>query len=79
MTRVQIPAYTDHWMRGDRYGEIVRVTRVAVHQPLPSAPPTLEESLTPLDIASHTREIAHVRLDKSGKVARVYLDDCTVL
>jgi hypothetical protein len=22
--RVQIPAYTDHWMRGDRYGEVVR-------------------------------------------------------
>jgi hypothetical protein len=24
-TRVQIPAYTDHWMKGDRYGEIVRI------------------------------------------------------
>jgi hypothetical protein len=23
MTRVQIPAYTDRWMMGDRYGEIV--------------------------------------------------------
>ena len=23
MTRVQIPAYTDRWMRGDRYGEVV--------------------------------------------------------
>lgn len=21
--RVQIPAYTDHWMRGDRYGVII--------------------------------------------------------
>lgn len=21
--RVQIPAYTDRWMRGDRYGEVV--------------------------------------------------------
>ena len=21
--RVQIPAYTDHWMMGDRYGEVI--------------------------------------------------------
>ena len=26
MIRVQIPAYTDHWMRGDRYGVVVKVT-----------------------------------------------------
>ncbi len=26
MTRVQIPAYTDAWMRGDRYGTLERVT-----------------------------------------------------
>jgi hypothetical protein len=26
MTRVQIPAYTDRWMMGDRYGEIVKTT-----------------------------------------------------
>lgn len=24
--RVQIPAYTDRWMMGDRYGEVVKVT-----------------------------------------------------
>ena len=24
--RVQIPAYTDRWMMGDRYGEIVKIT-----------------------------------------------------
>jgi len=23
--RVQIPAYTDHWMRGDRYGETLKI------------------------------------------------------
>lgn len=23
--RVQVPAYTDRWMRGDRYGVVVRV------------------------------------------------------
>lgn len=27
MTRVEIPAYTDRWMMGDRYGEIVRTFR----------------------------------------------------
>jgi hypothetical protein len=25
--RVQIPAYTDRWMRGDRYGEVVKITK----------------------------------------------------
>jgi hypothetical protein len=29
MTRVQIPAYTDRWMMGDRYGEIDRITRAS--------------------------------------------------
>lgn len=23
--RVEIPAYTDSWMRGDRYGEVVHI------------------------------------------------------
>jgi hypothetical protein len=27
MTRVQIPAYTDRWMMGDRYGEIVKTIK----------------------------------------------------
>ena len=27
MTRVQIPAYTDWWMRGARFGEVVKVTK----------------------------------------------------
>jgi hypothetical protein len=26
--RVEIPVYTDWWMKGDRYGEIVKTTRV---------------------------------------------------
>jgi len=25
-TRVQIPAYTDRWMMGDRYGELLNVS-----------------------------------------------------
>ena len=52
--RVQIPAYTDRWMMGDRYGEVVKVTKW-----------------------SHDdTEIAHVKLDKSGKTLRFVLADC---
>jgi hypothetical protein len=53
--RVQIPVYTDRWMRGDQYGTVVKVVR------LPK---------------SGAREIAHVKLDKSGKTVRVLLNDC---
>jgi len=59
--RVQIPAYTDRWMQGDRYGEVVKVVRDRV------------------PINGERPEIAHVKLDKSGKVTRVLLDDCTVV
>lgn len=55
--RLQIPAYTDRWMMGDRYGDLIRVT-----------------------VSRHNFEqIAHVKLDKSGKTVRVMLDDCTVV
>ncbi len=27
LPRVQIPAYTDRWMMGDRYGQVVKVSR----------------------------------------------------
>ncbi|MER9652502.1 hypothetical protein NKJ26_03155 [Mesorhizobium sp. M0152] len=27
MTRLQIPAYTDRWMMGDRYGSLDKVTK----------------------------------------------------
>ena len=53
--RVQIPAYTNKWMQGDRYGEVVKVVRL----PQPGA-----------------RQIAHVKLDISGKTVRVLLNDC---
>jgi hypothetical protein len=59
MTRVQIPAYTDRWMMGDRYGEIVKVTRT--HQ--------IGDGWS--------CEVAHVKLDKSGKTMRFILSDCT--
>lgn len=55
MERVQIPAYTDRWMMGDRFGEVVRVT---------------------LSRKQIGKEIAIVKLDKSGKTIRVIYDDC---
>ena len=57
--RVQIPCYTDRWMRGDRYGEVVKVVK------------------TNVPIEGTLRDVAHVKMDKSGKIARVLLDDCT--
>jgi len=70
--RVQIPAYTDRWMMGDRYGAVVRVSRRrpkhAVRAALLTANPWMRD-----------REIAHVKLDKSGKTIRVILDDCEVV
>lgn len=60
--RVQIPAYTDRWMMGDRYGEIIGISKP-------------KNYLDPKDPRGRT--IARVKLDKSGKVVRVILDDCT--
>ncbi len=54
--RMQIPAYTDRWMMGDRYGDLIRV----------STSRTCDRF-----------QIAHIKLDKSGKTVRVILDDCT--
>lgn len=56
--RLQIPAYTDRWMMGDRFGQLVKVTE-----------------RNTLDPKSAT--IGHVKLDKSGKTVKVWLDDCT--
>lgn len=57
--RVQIPTYTDRWMMGDRYGEVVKVTKSGRL------------------INSDARvEIAHVKLDKSGKTLRFVYSDC---
>ncbi len=58
--RVQIPAYTDRWMMGDRYGEVVKVVRKRVKA-----------------LGDEGREVAHVKLDKSGKTMTFLLDDCT--
>ena len=70
--RVQIPAYTDRWMMGDRYGEVVRISRSKPRHAVRAA-------LLTLDKHNAEREIAHVKLDKSGKVTRVILADCEVI
>lgn len=59
--RVQIPAYTDRWMMGDRYGEVIRVTRGKAFKNRWGDP----------------EEVAHVKLDISGKTVRFILADCT--
>jgi hypothetical protein len=69
MTRVQIPAYTDRWMMGDRYGEVVKIGKRFLAKSHPS-PHRNDDG--PVEVAS-------VKLDKSGKTVRVILDDCTVL
>jgi hypothetical protein len=70
MKRVQIPAYTDRWMMGDRFGAVLKVTnaRANVRARLLTQDPRRYSG--PL-------EIAHVLLDKSNKVVRVILADCT--
>ena len=55
--RVQIPAYTDRWMMGDRYGVVVKVIKGRK--------------------GMEREEVAHVKLDKSGKTIRFIYADCT--
>lgn len=64
-TRVQIPAYTDRWMMGDRYGEIVSKPRLV--------------AVTPDHKRRETVDVVKVKLDKSGKIVTVILDDCTLI
>lgn len=69
MQRVQIPAYADRWMMGDRFGVIVKTSWTK---------PDLRAAL--LTKKPHERqEIAHVKLDISGKTVRVILNDCTLV
>ena len=71
--RVQIPAYTDRWMMGDRFGELVKVTRWLERQRAAGTRAALLTSAA----KGEPIEIAHVKLDKSGKVVRVVLADCS--
>lgn len=63
--RVQIPVYTDRWMMGDRYGELIKLTQYK-----PRAKNGAEDPY---------KELAHVKLDRSGKVIKVMFDDCEIL
>lgn len=69
-TRVQIPAYTDRWMMGDRFGDLIKTSK---QRPSNATRAAL---LTGQRFVPQT--IAHVLLDKSGKTVRVILADCTV-
>jgi len=69
--RVQIPAYTDRWMMGDRFGEVLKITKQRKNFP-PGANASADANGTYI-------EIAHIKLDKSGKVARVVYADCTIV
>lgn len=70
--RVQIPAYTDRWMMGDRFGDLVRITRMKRRAAGNRAALLTDTKRDPV-------EIGHVKLDKSGKVVRVILADCEVI
>jgi hypothetical protein len=59
-------------MMGDRYGEVVRISRQRPRHAVRAA-------LLTQDKHNAEREIAHVKLDKSGKVTRVILADCEVI
>ena len=61
--RVQIPVYTDRWMMGDRYGEVVKTSSKML--PVYGKP-----ELRKLQM------VADVKLDISGKTIKVLLDDC---
>ena len=62
--RVQIPAYTDRWMMGDRFGEVVKITKQ-------------RRATEPKGSHNVIREIAHVKLDISGKTLKFLFEDCT--
>lgn len=69
--RVQIPAYTDRWMMGDRYGEVVGTGRLRKRD--------VEGKLYyPSDNElGKSGDIYKVKLDKSGVVVKVLCDDCS--
>lgn len=68
--RVQIPAYTDRWMMGDRFGT---VTSTYLKK-------TCARRVAPNTVIAGPRvEIARVKLDVSGKTIRVLLSDCTIV
>ena len=69
MIRVQIPAYHDRWMMGDRFGTLMK-TAVAKRGQLGARAALLT------DRRFGEVVVAYVKLDKSGKTVKVILDDC---
>jgi hypothetical protein len=59
-------------MRGARYGDVVKITKERERGPRG----VKGRGFT---VTSVEHSIAHVRLDATGKVIRVLLDDCTVV
>lgn len=59
--RVEIPTYTDCWMKGDRYGEVVSIGTIR----------PFGKKAKSAGVATY-----NVQLDKSGKTIRFIADDC---
>jgi len=70
-TRVQIPAYADRWMMGDRHGVIDKVTRHRIGENWQHLPRGY--------LVGDIIEVAHVKLDKSGRTVAYYLENCEVV
>jgi hypothetical protein len=66
--RVEIPAYTDRWMMGDRYGTLLLIAKRRKNFPAGAA--------VRADQRGTYVEIATVKLDKSGKTAKFVYEDC---
>lgn len=61
--RVQIPAHTDRWMMGDRYGEVTK-RKMMVFATCGTTVP---------------REALRVKLDKSKKSRWFWLSECEIV
>ena len=61
--RVQIPAYSDRWMRGDRYGEVTGTIQRRVYKPSGTV----------------VVDMYRIKLDKSGNTVRFPVEDCEVV
>ncbi|RUU78226.1 hypothetical protein [Mesorhizobium sp. M7A.F.Ca.MR.362.00.0.0] len=68
--QVQIPAYTDRWMMGDRTGTIVGGKKIPWE--------SIHESIRPRGYKAGDKvHVSRVKLDKSGKTITVISEDCT--
>lgn len=74
--RVQIPPYTDAWMQGDRYGEVLS-TKAGGY--ITAGETVINGTFGIKDAKGNLVTIARVKLDKSGRTKAFILDDCTVV